>query len=200
MTTATMSLFFALLAVIAQVTSLTLLVLWVGGRRSARLAVARDAVRGAVGDAALGLAWTVALVSTLGSLYYSEVAGFTPCELCWYQRIAMYPLVVLLGIAAWRGDRAIARATIPLTTIGAAIATWHSLLQRFPALSGTTSCDPTAPCTAIYVWQLGYITIPIMALSGFLAITALVLVGTGRGADVDDETEEVTRDALGTQA
>jgi disulfide bond formation protein DsbB len=131
-------------------------------------------VRALVGPASLWLAFAVALTATAGSLYLSEVAGFIPCTLCWYQRIAMYPLVVVLGIAAWRGDRGIRRYVAPVAAIGAAIAAYHVALQRLPGLpSGGCSLD--APCTAIYVERFGFVTIPVMALVAFLAIIALLL-------------------------
>lgn len=196
MTTSTMSLFFALLAVIAQAGVVAALLLRWLGRRPGPVRRLRDAVLREIDGAALWIAWGVAVIATAGSLYHSEIAGFIPCELCWYQRIAMYPLVVILGIAAWRADRAVARATLPLAAIGGAISTYHSLIQRFPDLAGGTSCDPTAPCTAILVWQLGYLSIPLMALSGFGLIFTLVLVATRRRAP----TEEVTHDAIEAQA
>jgi disulfide bond formation protein DsbB len=196
MTTSTMSLFFALLAAIAQAGVAAALLLWWLGRRPGPARRLRDAALREVGGAALWIAWGVAAIATAGSLYYSEIAGFTPCELCWYQRIAMYPLVVILGIAAWRNDRSVARAALPLAAIGGAISSYHSLIQRFPELTGGTSCDPAAPCTAILVWQLGYLSIPLMALSGFGLIATLVLVATRRRAP----TEEVTRDAVEAQA
>lgn len=131
-------------------------------------------VRALFAPAALWLAFAVALTATAGSLYLSEVAGFVPCTLCWYQRIAMYPLVVLLGIAAWRGEDSIRRYVVPLAAIGAVIAAYHVALQRLPGLpSGACSLD--APCTAIYVERFGFVTIPVMALVAFLAILALLL-------------------------
>ena len=123
-----------------------------------------------IGPSALWLAWGVALVCTLGSLYFSEVAHFVPCKLCWYQRICMYPLVVMLGVAAWRQRIEIARATLPLVAIGAAISTYHYLLERFPSMESAASCDPSAPCTLVWVWRFHYLSIPAMALSGFALI------------------------------
>ncbi len=115
----------------------------------------------------------IAVVAMLGSLTYSEYFHFTPCELCWYQRIAMYPLALLLGIAAWREDLDIRRYAIPLASIGAAISAWHVLVQRVPSIEGG-SCDVTAPCTVIWVDTFNVFTIPTMALVGFLSIIALL--------------------------
>ena len=170
-----MTLFFALLAVVAEVAVVAAVVLWVGGMRSERLAEAGRRARDSVAPSALWLAWIVALVCTLGSLYLSEVAHFLPCKLCWYQRIAMYPLAVLLLVAAIRRDRAVARATLPLIAIGAGISTFHYLVERFPSLAGASTCDPTAPCTVLWIWRFHYLSIPAMALSGFLLIAVLVL-------------------------
>jgi disulfide bond formation protein DsbB len=123
---------------------------------------------------ALPLAAAVALTTTLGSLYYSEIADFVPCRLCWYQRIAMYPLPLILGIAAWRRDADIRWYALPIAGVGAAISVYHSWLQAFPPESGSTFCTPDAPCTARHVWEFGFVSIPFMALTAFLTVGALV--------------------------
>jgi disulfide bond formation protein DsbB len=174
-TVPTMSLFFALLAVVAEVVVLAALVLWIGGRFSDGLARAGRSARESLGQGGLWLAWVVALTCTLGSLYLSEVAHFIPCKLCWYQRIAMYPLAVLLLVAAIKHSTEIARATLPLIAIGASISVYHYLLERFPSMSGAATCDPTAPCTIVWIWRFHYLSIPAMALSGFLLIATLIL-------------------------
>lgn len=132
-------------------------------------------------DAALPLAAAVALVATGGSLYLSEVAGYIPCALCWYQRIAMYPLVVVVGVAALRRDLDAWLTALPLTVVGAGIAAWHVAVERLPDL-GSGVCDPTAPCTILWVEEFGFLTIPTMALIGFVTIALLTLVAR-RGAD-----------------
>lgn len=176
-----MATFFALLAVVAQIVVLTALVLWIGGRFSASFARAGDSVRESVAPSAIWFAWIVALVCTLGSLYLSEIAHFIPCELCWFQRICMYPLSVLLLVAALKHSREIARATLPLIAIGAAISTYHYLLERFPSLEGAGTCDPAAPCTIVWIWRFHYLSIPAMALSGFLLIATLILAAPRDG-------------------
>ncbi len=128
--------------------------------------------------AALPTATAIAAVATGGSLLLSEVAGYTPCTLCWYQRIAMYPLVIVLGVAAARGDREVWRITVPLTAIGSVIAVWHITIENNPALGG--ACDPVAPCSLIWVEEFGFLTLPTMALIGFLAITVLSLAARTR--------------------
>lgn len=173
MSTRTVSTFFALLTVAANVAVLGVVAAAVAARFSKR---ARDAVTGwraAIRPALLPVAWLVATVATLGSLYYSEVAHFVPCKLCWYQRIAMYPLAIILGIAAWRGEEAVRRYVLPVVTIGALISIYHYQLERFPSQS-SFSCTVEAPCTLVWVWHFHYISIPFMALSAF-ALIATVL-------------------------
>ena len=181
--TETVSLFLALLAVVAQVTVATAVVLTVAGRFSPGAARLRTSLLGTFGPFALELALAVAVVSMAGSLYYSEGAHFTPCKLCWYQRIAMYPLVPMLGIAVWRQDRAVRRYALPLAVIGGLISTYHVLLERFPSLE-TGACDPNNPCSLRWIEELGYLTIPTMALSAFALIVTLLLASR---ADAGEE-------------
>ena len=129
-------------------------------------------------DVALPTATAIAAVATGGSLLLSEVAGYAPCTLCWYQRIAMYPLVVILGVAAARGDREVWRVAVPLSVIGSVIAIWHIAIERNPALGG--ACDPAAPCSIIWVREFGFLTLPTMALIGFVAIAGLTLAARDR--------------------
>ncbi|TVR24603.1 MAG: disulfide bond formation protein B [Nitriliruptor sp.] len=124
-------------------------------------------------DVALPLATAIAATATGGSLLLSEVAGYLPCTLCWYQRIAMYPLVIVLGVAVARGDREVWRTVLPLTTIGSAIALWHIAIENNPAWGGP--CEDAAPCTIIWVEEFGFLTLPTMALVAFVAISVLSL-------------------------
>jgi disulfide bond formation protein DsbB len=121
------------------------------------------------------LAFLVATVCTAGSLYLSEVAHFPPCHLCWLQRFCMYPLVPILGYAVWKQEGRIRPVAAVLATIGAVIATYHVLLERNPQWESSV-CDPKNPCTLIWVERLGYLTIPTMALSGFLLIITLLAI------------------------
>jgi disulfide bond formation protein DsbB len=169
-----MNVFFGLLTIGAGLIFAGSVAILIWGRLSVRGREAIDRLRSSVGNGGLQLAWSVALVATLGSLYYSEVANYTPCKLCWFQRIAMYPQSIVLGIAAFRNDHSIRRYALPIVSIGAAISLYHYLLQRFPSLASSGSCDPTAPCTTTWVWQFHFISIPFMALSGFAAIAILL--------------------------
>jgi disulfide bond formation protein DsbB len=171
MSTDQVSLFLALLALAAQVAAVTLVAaaIWHRIAPASEAAAILDAVR----PVALTVAATVAVVATLGSLYFSEVADFPPCRLCWYQRICMYPLSLILVVAAARGDRHVRWYALPLAAVGAAIAIYHVAVERFPSLE-SGSCDPTNPCSIIWVEKLGYLTIPTMALSGFVLIAVLL--------------------------
>jgi disulfide bond formation protein DsbB len=171
-----MSMFFAMLTVIANAFVLLAVVLAISARFSERAASALGWLRDMVDDASLWLAAIVALVAMLGSLYYSEIANFPPCELCWYQRIAMYPLPVILGIAAWKRDFGIRPYAIALAAIGGAVSIYQYQLERFPDQT-SLSCSVEVPCTTVWVWRLHYISIPFMALSGFALIVALLLLG-----------------------
>ncbi|MGH9188049.1 MAG: disulfide bond formation protein B [Acidimicrobiales bacterium] len=160
------SLFFALLAVVAQLGA-------VGLAGAGLVPRARAAVRNVIGPSALWLAAGVAAVCMGGSLYFSERAGFPPCALCWYQRICMYPLVAVVGLAAARRDFAARLYAAPLVLIGFGIATYHVLLERFPSLE-TGVCEVANPCSIVWVERLGYVTIPVMSLSGFALIGTLL--------------------------
>ena len=134
----------------------------------------------------LWLAWLVALVTTLGSLYFSEIAHFTPCKLCWYQRIAMYPLAIVLLVAAFRRDRRIAWYVVPVAIVGAGFAAYHTQLQAFPS-QHSSFCTTTEPCTVRYVWEFGFVSLPLMALSAFVfIITMTILVGRHASAGTEE--------------
>ena len=173
-TTQDVTLLLAMLAVVAEAGVAVAVVVVVGARWSARLAGWRDGLVEVFGPVALVVALGVALVATLGSLYLSEVANFVPCRLCWYQRIAMYPLVPILGMAVWRGDAGVRFYALPLAIIGGLISSYHILLERYPSLESGV-CEAANPCTLIWVRRFGYLTIPTMALSAFALITVLVL-------------------------
>lgn len=129
----------------------------------------------------IALAWLIAAVAMAGSLYFSENANFVPCKLCWFQRIAMYPLALLLLIAALRRDDSIRRYAVPLAIVGGAISTYHYVIEWRPSL-GTGTCDITAPCTVPWFRQFGFVSLAFMALCGFAAIIALLTLGSADGA------------------
>lgn len=138
----------------------------------AALLMTSRATRAQVGPQAVNLAWLVATVATLGSLFLSEVAGFIPCALCWVQRGFMYPLALLLAIPRVRAS---SLRWVPWWALaGGAVSVYHYLEQHLPSLAATDFCDPAVPCSIIWVNEFGFVTIPFMALSGFLAIAALI--------------------------
>lgn len=117
--------------------------------------------------------WVQALLATAGSLFYSEVMEFVPCELCWYQRIFMYPLVIIYGAALLKKDVRIAFSGVILSGIGMFISTYHYLLQKVPALHDLGAACSGPSCTAIYVNYFGFVTIPFMAGIAFIVIFVL---------------------------
>ncbi len=121
-------------------------------------------------------AWLVSVVATLGSLYFSEIRGFIPCELCWFQRILMYPLTIILGIAAYRQDYGIRLYALPLSIVGGLTSTFHYMLQKVPAFAVIQPCRHGVPCHSAYINWLGFITIPFLALTAFILITVLLLL------------------------
>lgn len=172
------TLLFALLAVAAELFVVATVVLVVAGRFGSAAARRWAEARELVGPQALPLAAVVAGVATAGSLYLSEVAHFSPCRLCWVQRGFMYPLALILAVAAWRGRpaRGVRPVVIAMAALGGSVSVWHMLIERFPSLESSTSCDPENPCSLIWFERFGYLTIPTMALSAFAAIAVLAAV------------------------
>jgi disulfide bond formation protein DsbB len=153
----------ALLSIVALIAAAGLLVY--------RLAKGPDAGN-LLGDRAIWLAWIVALTATVGSLIYSEVIHFEPCRLCWFQRIAMYPMAVVLLVGAIRREYQVKYYALPLSVAGLAVSIYHYLMQVFPSLEGG-SCGVVS-CSARLVEIFGFISIPFMAGAGFMVITVLL--------------------------
>ncbi len=128
-------------------------------------------------------AWLVAIVATVGSLYFSEVRMFVPCVLCWYQRILMYPLVLLLGVQTYRQDGKAFAYTLPLSVLGMIVAGYHVLYERIPGFGFAAVCrGGGVPCDVIYINWLGFITIPVLALTAFTIITVLLVLSRSAAA------------------
>ncbi|WP_088051958.1 disulfide oxidoreductase [Virgibacillus dakarensis] len=123
----------------------------------------------------LYVAWLVTVVATLGSLYFSEIRGFIPCELCWYQRILMYPLTLILGIATFQNDLAVKKYVLPIAIIGWSISLFHYLEQKVPGFAEIRPCANGVPCSAEYINWLGFVTIPFLALVAFTLIILFML-------------------------
>lgn len=122
--------------------------------------------------------FTISLIATLGSLYFSEVRGFTPCTFCWYQRILMYPLVLISAIGLFEKNAKIALTTAVFALVGGSISLYHYSLQKLSFLQASAPACGDVPCTGQYVNYLGFITIPFMALVAFVLIfiTSLFLM------------------------
>lgn len=121
------------------------------------------------------LAWIIALVAMVGSLFFSEVMQLPPCVLCWYQRIAMYPLVLIIGIGIISRDASMKSYALPLTLIGLAISIYHNLLYYGIIPESITPCTQGISCTSRQIEWLGFITIPLMALTAFISIALCLL-------------------------
>src|SRR5690348_11669573 len=159
--------FFLVLTVVADVVVAIAVLCALAALVSARVRTSVVSLARAVAPQSVVFAWIVATVTTLGSLYYSEHAGFVPCELCWYQRIVMYPLVIVLGVAALRKDRSVWITGLVFVVIGAPLSLYHWLVERVPAFAESSSCSITVPCTAPYFEKLGFVTLAWMAMSSF---------------------------------
>lgn len=169
MNTEVMERFTSMLALAALFGSI---LLWVIRLTALRVAALRPLLD-AVSTLALWLAFTVAASATAGSLYFSEIANFTPCKLCWYQRIAMFPLTATLLVAAVRKDRGARWYVLPAAAVGLAISMYHYLIEWYPSLE-KTSCALSAPCTAVWFRGFGFVSLAFMAGAGFFAIITLL--------------------------
>ncbi len=130
-------------------------------------------------DPAILAAFVLALVSTLGALFIGEVLGQTPCVLCWYQRIAMFPLALILGVAAFVGDGGVRRYALPLALLGGAVALWHSGLYAGLLPEAVAPCTREGPsCTDAAMTVLG-LPIPYLSLAAFAGISFCLLAVKG---------------------
>ena len=126
------------------------------------------------------LAWVIALVATVGSLFFSEVMGLPPCVLCWYQRIAMYPLVLIIGSGIITQDSRMKFYALPLCLSGLIISIYHNLLYYGILPESIIPCTVGVSCTSRQIEWLGFITIPLMALIAFACLAlCLLLYKTG---------------------
>jgi len=169
--------YFTWLTLVAQAVLLVVVVVAIASRVSRDWRHRHDTIRSMLADQGLALAAIVASVATAGSLYLSEGGHLVPCRLCWFQRIAMYPLSVLLTIAAIRRDWSIRPYAITLAGVGLLISTWHYVIEWFPNLEGVGGrCDPSNPCSALpFARRFGYVSIPLMAGTAFICILVALL-------------------------
>lgn len=124
----------------------------------------------------LFLSWLIALFSSLGALFIGEVLGQAPCLLCWYQRIAMFPLALILGIACFTDDRAVWRYALPLAGLGGVIALWHSLLYLGVIPKAIEPCGQGPSCTSADMTIFGSVPLPLLSLGAFAVIFLLLFI------------------------
>lgn len=122
------------------------------------------------------LMWATALIATLGSLYFSEILKFQPCVLCWYQRILMYPIVLILLVDIIRKDKDFIYRILPLSVLGWIISFYHNLLYYNILPESAAPCSSGVSCTAKYIEYFGFVTIPLLALIAFSIINVLIII------------------------
>jgi len=124
----------------------------------------------------LFLCWLLVTISTLGSLFFSYVVGFAPCVLCWYQRIFLFPLVILLAMGLFPFDRSVVKYTLPLAIAGWLTALYHNLLYSGIIPESIQPCSQGVSCTEKYIDLFGFITIPMLSLLSFSTIIGLLIL------------------------
>lgn len=120
-------------------------------------------------------AWIIALIATVGSLFFSEVMQLPPCVLCWYQRIAMYPLVLIIGAGIIMRDSRLKFYALPLALVGLAVSIYHNLLYYGILPESIAPCTQGISCTTVQLQCFGFITIPLMALTAFVLVSLCLL-------------------------
>jgi len=124
----------------------------------------------------LYLAWMISCLATLGSLYFSEIRAFEPCSLCWYQRIALFPLPILLGIATYRNFTGIVAYVLPLVIVGLLFAFYHTLISYIPSWEPVKFCGMGPSCSEKISIGIEPITLPLLSLLTFCAIAFFLLL------------------------
>lgn len=124
----------------------------------------------------LQFALLIAATSAIGSLYFSEVLKFPPCSLCWYQRVFMYPIVIVLSVGLWKKDKNIVYFVLPFSIIGLIISIYHNLLYYGFISESFQPCTIGVSCTERQLDLFGFVTIPLLSLIGFTLITTLTIV------------------------
>ena len=170
MSTETFELFFALLTIATLATVAAL----VAARIVARMRGTVGAVVRSVAASRMAICAVITTTATLGSLYFSEVAHFVPCTLCWYQRIGMYALAVLTAMAAVRKEDLSPYVRV-IASIGLVISAYHWLLERFPNIDAGV-CSTAIPCDLVWFEKFGFITLPFMAFTAFAAVLAVTTI------------------------
>lgn len=170
MSVETLNFVLALGSVFLQIAAVVLFALYSMGSTSS-LAVH---IGGLLRSYALWIAFVLSLAASAMTLVYSEALGFPPCPLCWWQRIFLYPQVVLFALALWKGERHIIDYSIALSILGFGVAVYHHLLQVLPSGSLPCPADGTVSCAQRLIFEFGYVTFPMMAVSIFAFLIALM--------------------------
>lgn len=119
-------------------------------------------------------AWLLSLVAILGTLFFSEVMKLPPCSLCWYQRVAMYPLGIILTVGLWSRDPRVTRYAWPFVLFGLGVAAYHNLLYYQIIPESLAPCTEGVPCSSRQIEWLGFITIPLLSLVCFSMVAGLL--------------------------
>lgn len=161
--------FFATITLIGQIISVILLGILIFSKNKSVKKINKTIV-----DNYVSLVLIVSTVATVASLGFSLLLNFAPCQFCWYQRILMYPQALIAFVALMTNDLKVKKFFIPLSLIGIALATYHTLMQIFP---DALECnDEVAKCSAKEFAEYGYITIPVMSLTAFVMILLISLI------------------------
>jgi len=135
------------------------------------------------------IALVTAWVAMCGSLYFSEVRGYVPCVLCWYQRILMYPLTLVIAIGLLRRDWNLPYYVLPFSLIGLGVSTYHYLLEKTDLFAGSAACRQGVSCTTQWINWFGFVTIPFLALTAFLIISIMTVVALVNREPVGEDEE-----------
>ena len=121
-------------------------------------------------------AWLIAFVSTLGSLFFSYVMEFAPCVLCWYQRICLFPLVLILARGLFPFDPKASKYALPLAGVGWCLAAYHSLLYAEWIPADMQPCTQGVSCTEVHIKLFGFLSIPYLSLIAFTLLSTILIV------------------------
>jgi disulfide bond formation protein DsbB len=128
-------------------------------------------------------AWLIASASALGALFFSEIMQLPPCSLCWYQRNFMFPLVLILPIGLFPFDRKVVRYALPLAVVGWLLAAFQMLLVAGIIPEKLEPCTQGVPCSETVIEWFGFVTIPLLSVTAFSAIIALLVLTHFRGSE-----------------
>lgn len=164
-----MQLLFSLLVFVAFAIIVLYWAVAISARRGKCFQLAKD-----LESVGLAIAFLVSATSMGGSLYFSEIANYEPCRLCWYQRICMYPIAIMLLVALIRRKHDVVPYVLTLGSLGAAVSTYHYLVEWYPTLESNV-CSLDVPCTTVWFREFGFISLPQMALTGFITVFTVLV-------------------------